>query len=462
MTNAASRCPLRILLVDDEPDLHLASADELRDAGHEVHAAQDGEQAFALMTSLTFDVVVTDIRLPKLDGLSLFRLARERSPTTIVILVTAFAEVQEAIAAVREGAHDYLRKPLASDDIARRIERIAAEVSIQRQLVTARVQLARRDASEQIVGRSTVMCRMMDRLNTIAASDAPVLLLGETGTGKELIARALHDRSARHLKPFVAVNCASFPDTLLEAELFGHERGAFTGAVARRAGRFQASHGGTLLLDEVGDMSTALQVKLLRVLEQHTIEPLGTNASIPVDVRVISATHRDLRQMTREGLFREDLYYRLNVLSIDVPPLRAREGDLPLLAQYFLNRFHRPGAEPARMSSAAWSALSAFGFPGNVRQLGHAIEHATVMAGDGEIQPRHLPVEITAGPGADTSARPRSGTLQIAKRQFERQYLQHVLAHSDGKRAAASKILGISRKNLWEKLRNSNDQGTNN
>jgi DNA-binding NtrC family response regulator len=459
MTNAPDRCPIRILLVDDEPDLYLACAEVLRDAGHEVHTAPDGEQALQLMASLTVDVVLTDIRLPKLDGLSLFRLVRERSPTTIVILVTAFAEVHEAMAAVREGAHDYLRKPLASEDIALRIERIAAQVSIQRQLVKARVQLAHLGPSEQIVGRSTVMCRMMDRLNTIATSDAPVLLRGETGTGKELIARALHDRSPRHGKPFVAVNCASFPDTLLEAELFGHERGAFTGAIARRAGRFQAAHGGTLLLDEVGDMSPTLQVKLLRVLEQHVIEPLGTNSSIAVDVRVISATHRDLGQMVKAGLFREDLYYRLNVLSIDVPPLRAREGDLPLLAQYFLNRFHRRGAEPARMSSAAWSALSAFGFPGNVRQLGHAIEHATVMAADGEIEPRHLPTEITGEPGTVIIPRPRPQTLQVAKQEFERQYLRHVLAHSDGKRAEASKILGISRKNLWEKLRNDTDRG---
>ena len=315
MTNAPDRCPLRILLVDDEPDLYLASAEVLRDAGHEVHTAHDGQQALQLMTSLTVDVVLTDIRLPKLDGLSLFRLVRERWPTTIVILVTAFAEVHEAIAAVREGAHDYLRKPLASEDIARRIERISAQVSIQRQLCKARLQLARLDASQQIVGRSAIMCQMMDRLNTIAASDASVLLLGETGTGKELVARALHDRSPRHGKPFVAVNCASFPDTLLEAELFGHERGAFTGAVARRAGRFAAAHGGTLLLDEVGDMSIALQAKLLRVLEERAIEPLGTNTSIPVDVRVIAATHRNLRQMIGDGLFREDLYYRLNVLS---------------------------------------------------------------------------------------------------------------------------------------------------
>ena len=266
----------------------------------------------------------------------------------IAILVTAFGEVHAAIAAVREGVHDYLRKPVDGDDIALRIERIAAQVSPQRQVCMARAELARRDESEQIVGRSAVMCQMMERLNSIAASDASVLLLGEMGTGKELVARALHDRSPRHGKRFVAVNCAVFPDTLLEAELF-------------------AAHGGTLLLDEVGDMSPALQVKLLRAAR-----------SIGVDVRVVSATHRNLAQMVEAGLFRADLYHRLNVLSLDVPPLREREGDLPLLARYFLNRFHRRGSEPTRVSSAAWSALAAFGFPGNVRQLGDAIEHAIV------------------------------------------------------------------------------------
>lgn len=236
---------------------------------------------------------------------------------------------------------------ITCDDITLRIERVA-----------------RRHISEQIVGCSTIVSRMMDRLRTIAASDAPVLILGETGTGKELVARTLHERSPRHGKAFVAVNCASLPDTLPEAG------------------------GGTLLLDHVGDMSTAAQVKLLRVLEEHAIEPLG--------VRVMSATHRDLAKMTQTGLFRQDLYCRLNVLSIDVPPLRARQGDLALLVQYFLNKFHRPGGGPARMSSAAWSALSAFGFPGNVRQLGRAIEHATVLAGGGEIELRHLPAEIRA------------------------------------------------------------------
>jgi DNA-binding NtrC family response regulator len=392
MANSGPSCTLGILLVDDEPDLYLAGAEVLRDAGHEVHTAVDGEQALEVMSSRHVDVMLTDIRLPGLDALSLLRLARQRSPATIVILVTAPADVDQAIAAVGDGAHDTVTKPLRSDDIARRIERIAAQVSIQRQRAHARTQLARRATTQQIVGCSTIMSRMMDRLRTIAASDAPVLLFGETGTGKELVARSLHAWSPRHGRPFAAVSCASFPDS------------------------FQAAHGGTLLLDEVGDMSSAAQDKLLRVLDDHS-----------VDVRVISATHRDLAAMTDDGEFREDLYHRLNVLSIDVPPLRARQGDLALLAQYFLNKFRRPGDGAARMSSAAWSALSVFGFPGNVRQLGQALAHATVLAGGGEIDLRHLPAEIRARPGGCEIAAPSARRREVANKELELEYVRQVL-----------------------------------
>ena len=401
MTDAPPRCSLRVLLVDDESDLYLACAEVLRCAGHEVHTARDREQAVQVMTSVTIDVVLTEIRLAKREALSLLRMVRRRWPATIVVLV-----------------HGNLRKPIDGDDIALRIERLAVQVSIQRQLCKARLDLARLKASEQIVGRSDVMCRMMDRLNAIAARDASVLLLGEIGTGKDLVARTLHDRSPRRGKPFVGVNCSAFPDRLLETELFGDERSALAGAGARRSGRFAAANGGTLLLEEVGDMSTALQGKLLRVLETRAIEPRGTNVSIGVDVRVISTTNRDPAQMVAAGLFRADLYHRLSFLSLDLPPLREREGDLPLLAQYFLNRFHRRGSAPIRLSPAAWSALSAFGFPGNVRQLGHAIEHAIIMARDAEIEPRHLPAEITAKPGAIAIA-PTSPTLHVAKPEVE-------------------------------------------
>ena len=299
------------------------------------------------------------------------------------------------------------------------------------------------------------MLRLLDRVNTIAPSHAPVLLQGESGTGKELVARALHERGARRGKAFVAVNCAAFPETLLEAELFGHERGAFTGAVKKRDGRFRAAHGGTLLLDEVAEMSLPSQAKLLRVLQEGVIEPLGTNESVRVDVRVISATNRNLKERVTDGLFREDLYYRLNVLNVDIPPLRDRKGDLPLLVQFFLKKLSRPGAAMPRVSQAAWNALSQFPFPGNVRQLEHAIQHAVVLAGDADIiEIQHLPRDIAhAGDVVLAGASPLPRPLGAALKEFEREYLLRALAEADGKRTLAAEILGISRKNLWEKLR---------
>jgi two-component system response regulator AtoC len=444
---------LNILLVDDEPDIHLAVGDALTDAGHRVTTAANGEDALGLITSQVFDVMICDIRLPKLDGLSLFRRTRQESPETIVILMTAYAAIQDAVGAVKEGAYDYLTKPFDIDEIIVRMQRIAEHRALLRELETARAQLAQADSKEAIVGRSVQMLRLLDRVNTIATSHAPVLLGGESGTGKELVARALHQRGPRRDKPFVVVNCAAFPDTLLEAELFGHERGAFTGAVKRREGRFRAAHGGTLLLDEIAEMSLPAQAKLLRVLQEGTIEPLGTNESTRVDVRVISATHRDLKERIANGLFREDLYYRINVLNVDIPPLRDRKGDLPLLVQYFLKKLTRQGKSVPRVSAAAWAALAAFPFPGNVRQLGHAIEHAMVLGGGAEIDIRHLPRDIVGAGETAHSLTPVPRPLSTALKEFERDYLQRALVQAAGKRTLAAEILGISRKNLWEKLR---------
>jgi two-component system response regulator AtoC len=444
---------LNILLVDDEPDFNLTVGEALADAGHRVTTASNGEEALTLLMSQLFDVMVCDIRLPKLDGLSLFRRARQESPDTTVILMTAFAAIQDAVGAVKEGAYDYLTKPFDIDELTLRVKRIADHRSLLRELDTARAQLAEADAKDAIVGRSVQMLRLLDRVNTIATSHAPVLLLGESGTGKELVARALHQRGPRRDRPLVVVNCAAFPDTLLEAELFGHERGAFTGAIKRRDGRFRAAHTGTLMLDEIAEMSLPAQAKLLRVLQEGTIEPLGTNESIRVDVRVISATHRDLKERIAQGLFREDLYYRINVLNVDLPPLRERKGDLPLLVQYFLKKLTRPGKSPPTLSPAAWAALAAFPFPGNVRQLGHAIEHAVVLAGDGVLDLQHLPRDIVGRLEPAPHATPVPRPLGTALKEFERDYLQRALAQASGKRTLAAEILGISRKNLWEKLR---------
>src|SRR6476646_5552131 len=443
---------LDVLLVDDEPDIELLAGEALRDAGHRVTAVKDGAEALELVRARAFDLMICDIRLPKLDGLSLFRQTRQQSPDTTVILMTAFAAVQDAVAAVKEGAHDYLTKPFEIDEITLRVQRIAEHRALLRELDLARAELAKEGISEVIVGRSVQMLRLLDRVNTIAPSHAPVLLQGESGTGKELVARALHERGARRGKAFVAVNCAAFPETLLEAELFGHERGAFTGAVKKRDGRFRAAHGGTLLLDEVAEMSMPAQAKLLRVLQEGVIEPLGTNESVRVDVRVISATNRNLKERVNDGLFREDLYYRLNVLNIDIPPLRERKGDLPLLVQFFLKKLGKANASP-RLSQAAWTALSQFAFPGNVRQLEHAIQHAIVLAADADIDIQHLPRDIAHAGDVVLAGSPLPRPLGAALKEFEREYLLRALAEADGKRTLAAEILGISRKNLWEKLR---------
>ena len=451
--SSSSANGLDVLLVDDEPDIELLTGEALRDAGHRVTAVKDGAAALDLVRVRAFDLMICDIRLPKLDGLSLFRQTRQQSPDTTVILMTAFAAVQDAVAAVKEGAHDYLTKPFEIDEITLRVKRIAEHRALLRELDIARAELAKDGVSETIVGRSVQMLRLLDRVNTIAPSHAPVLLQGESGTGKELVARALHDRGARHGKAFVAVNCAAFPETLLEAELFGHERGAFTGAVKKRDGRFRAAHGGTLLLDEVAEMSLPSQAKLLRVLQEGVIEPLGTNESVRVDVRVISATNRNLKERVTDGLFREDLYYRLNVLNVDIPPLRERKGDLPLLVQYFLKKLGKSGAASPRLSQAAWTALAQFAFPGNVRQLEHAIQHAVVLAGDSDIEIQHLPREIAHAGDVVLAGSPLPRPLGAALKEFEREYLLRALAEADGKRTLAAEILGISRKNLWEKLR---------
>ena len=444
---------LDVLLVDDEPDVELLAGEALRDAGHRVTAVKDGAEALDLVRVRAFDLMICDIRLPKIDGLTLFRQTRQQSPDTTIILMTAFAAVQDAVAAVKEGAHDYLTKPFEIDEITLRVKRIAEHRALLRELDLARAELAKDGISEVIVGRSVQMLRLLDRVNTIAPSHAPVLLQGESGTGKELVARALHDRGARQGKPFVAVNCAAFPETLLEAELFGHERGAFTGAVKKRDGRFRAAHGGTLLLDEVAEMSLPSQAKLLRVLQEGVIEPLGTNDSVRVDVRVISATNRNLKERVSEGLFREDLYYRLNVLNVDIPPLRERKGDLPLLVQFFLKKLGKPGGAAPKLTQGAWAALSQFAFPGNVRQLEHAIQHAVVLAGEAVIDIQHLPRDIAHAGDVILAGSPLPRPLGAALKEFEREYLLRALAEAEGKRTLAAEILGISRKNLWEKLR---------
>jgi len=459
-----------ILLIDDEPELRQALAEVLKDAGHAITEVGDGQAAVGPISTKSFDVILSDVRLPGVDGLKLLRLARKESPLTDFILMTAFAEVDEAVAALKEGASDYLTKPFDIEELLHLVARLDSTRSMRRELTEARRALSARPEHNKLIGHSAQMTKIRARINMIAPSDAATLILGESGTGKELVARMIHEHSPRAAKPFVAVNCAAFPDTLIEAELFGFERGAFTGAVKKREGRFRAADGGTLFLDEIAELPLPAQAKLLRVLQDGTVEPLGTDQSVKVDVRIVSATHRNLREHVAQGLFREDLFYRINVLDVSLPPLRDRDGDLPLLIEFFLQGFTKTDAAGNKLvptiSTDAYAALSAYRFPGNVRELGHAIEHAAVLAGHGDITLDHLPAAIAeeapSGPTstlASMSAMTLDGApaavvpLSIAVREFEKGHLRRALAATGGKRVKAAEMLGISRKSLWEKLR---------
>jgi two-component system response regulator HydG/two-component system response regulator AtoC len=454
---------LDILLVDDEPELRGVLEEALRDAGYRVAVACDGAEGLDHLKRRVYDVVICDVRLPKTDGLTLLRRARKDSPSTDVILMTAYADVSDAVAALKEGAYDYLTKPFDLDELLVQLKRIADNRALRKELEQARLELSGRKPETTLVGESPAMRRVTEMVKMVAASDAPTLISGESGTGKELVARMLHEGSARRDKPFIAVNCGALAETLIEAELFGHERGAFTGAVKKRDGRFKAADGGTLFLDEIAELPLPAQAKLLRVLQEGTFEPLGTNTPVRVDVRIISATHRNLRERIGTGAFREDLFYRINVIEIPLPPLRERPGDIPLLLKHFLQRFTPKSQSLPTVSPAAWAAISQYKYPGNVRELSHAIEHAVVLSGGKEIDIHHLPSSIAHAAavgaadasegGAGAAATPDIRPLGLALKEFEREYLHRALREAGGKRTLAAELLGISRKTLWEKLR---------
>ena len=455
---------LEILVVDDEPTILMSVGDALRASGHRVSLAHDGAMAMASLNNQVFDLLICDIRLPRVDGMTIFRQVRQYSPSTDIVFITAFGAVPDAVAALKEGATDYLTKPFRLDELKARVEQIAKSRHLRKELAWARATMEGdhdNPGSTSIIGRSPALLRTIERTEMFARSEYPVLITGESGTGKELVARLLHEHSERKDHPLVVVNCAAFPETLIEAELFGYKRGAFTGAFQDREGRFKAANNGTLFLDEVAEIPLPAQAKLLRVLQESCFEPLGTNQSVRVDVRIISATHRDLRERVRQGSFREDLYYRLKVLSLDVPPLRERRGDLPILVEHFLGRFSGNGDKPS-MTASALAALAAYSYPGNVRELEHAIQHAAVLANGNEIDLEHLPSELSGGGAArlenqhdldiadgDNSLQKLPEAIQV----FEREYLVRALKIADGKRTRAATMLGISRKNLWQKLR---------
>lgn len=443
--------PLDILVVDDDQATRLSLAYALSDAGHHVTEACDGEEAIALASERTFDVALLDVRLPKVDGLTIFRRLRLRAPTTAVILMTAFATVPDAVASLREGAYDYVTKPFDPEELTLRvIGHISEHVSLKRELEEARRVVASRDAGSPIVGHTPAMIRLVERVNTVAQSDAPVLVCGESGTGKELVAHTLHARGPRKAAPFVAFDCAAFPEGVIEAELFGEERGTFTSSRRRRDGRFRAADGGTLLLGEVSALPLPTQAKLLRVLEEGVVQPVGGNEPLPVNVRIVSSTQNDLKTLVKEGKFRDDLYFRLNVLDLNIPPLRERKADMPLLLAHFLRRYC-PGRVPPGIGPRAWEALMEYSYPGNVRELAHAVERAVVLARGSEIDLDHLP-EAIVGRGPESTTDAKIQPLNVASKSFEKRHVTSALRLAGGDHETAAELLGISVRSLRQKI----------
>src|SRR6185312_7500269 len=385
-----------LLLVEDEGALREAVAEQLTDRGYHVEQAESGEIAIERLADFAFDIIIMDLRLPGIDGSAVVEAAVERYPDIIAIVITGYGTVKDAVDAIRRGARDFVSKPFQIDELLHVLDSSLEQRRLRSENAYLRAQLEERYRFEQgIVGKSRPMQRLYQLLETVAATNSTILVTGETGSGKEVVARAIHQHSPRRLQRFVALNCSAIPETLLEAELFGHVRGAFTGAVGNRQGRLEQAHKGTLFLDEVGTMSGALQMKLLRVLQEREFERIGDTHTTKVDVRVIAATNGDLRRMVSDGTFREDLYYRLNVIPVQIPPLRERKEDIPLLVQHFLDKFRPEGnanRAPLTMSQEAMRHLMAYPWPGNVRQLENAIERAVAFsAGRSQIDIVDLP-----------------------------------------------------------------------
>jgi DNA-binding NtrC family response regulator len=459
-----------LLLVEDEVPLRLAVAEQLTDRGYSVEQAESGEAALARLGEFAFDVIVTDLRLPGIDGSAVVEAAVARYPDIIAIVVTGYGTVKDAVEAIKRGAADFVNKPFQIDELLHSLDSALERRRLKSENAYLRAQLQERYRFEGVVGKGRAMARVFQLLETVAPTNSTILITGETGTGKEVVARAIHHNSPRRLFRFVALNCTAIPETLLEAELFGHVRGAFTGAVGNRQGRLEQAHKGTLFLDEVGTMSTALQTKLLRVLQEREFERVGDSHTTKVDVRVIAATNSDLTRMVAEGQFREDLFYRLNVIPVELPPLRERKEDIPLLVQHFLDKFRAADMAAGQSRPALTVAqdairhLMAYSWPGNVRQLENAIERAVAInAGRPQIDVADLPVEIQQAEPAlpSTVSLPEGGLdLDAFIAHIERELIERSLERTGGNKGRAAKLLNLKRTTLVEKLKRLGKQST--
>ncbi|HXG63855.1 MAG TPA: sigma-54 dependent transcriptional regulator [Blastocatellia bacterium] len=441
----------KILIVEDDAGLRDTLAQFLARLGYRVTIAHDGREALARLDEDAPDIVLSDIRMPEMDGLALLAEVKARYPETLVLLMTAFSSIDSAIEAVRRGAEDYLSKPLQLGDLQMRIERALERRATRSRLSQLETQVRDRYRFDQIVGRSPAMQRIFQTIERVAPTNATVLISGRTGTGKELVARAIHYNSPRASKPLVDINCGALPEQLVESELFGHQKGAFTGATETKKGLFETAHGGTLFLDEVQALRPDLQAKLLRALQERVIRRVGGRENIEVDVRVIAATNQDIAEAVRKGEFREDLYYRLNVVQVCLPELRERREDIPLLIEHFLKRYAEAShQEPRHFSNEAMRLLLAYDWPGNVRELQNAVEYALAIGTGPVLTPADLPPHIVgrAGGAGASGAVGEGRTLD----EVERRHILRILEETGGNHARAAQILGIDRRTLYRKL----------
>jgi DNA-binding NtrC family response regulator len=447
-----------LLLVEDEAALRQALADQLIDHGYHVDQADTGEAAITRLAEFAYDIIVTDLRLPGVDGAAVVQAALARYPEIVAIVVTGYGTVKTAVETIRRGAWDFVSKPFQIDELLHTLDSALEQRRLKSENAYLRAQLEERYRFEGLIGRSPAMKRLFQLLETITATSSTVLVTGETGTGKEVVARAIHHNGPRRAQRFVALNCSAIPDPLLEAELFGHVRGAFTGADRNRQGRFEQAHKGTLFLDEVGTMSMALQMKLLRALQEREFERVGESHSIKVDVRVIAATNSDLTKMVADGQFREDLYYRLNVIPVKLPPLRERREDIPLLAQHFLDKFCAEARAPVTISQQAMRHMMNYLWPGNVRQLENAIERAVAFGiARGQIDVADLPPELAGDivdPTPSAVTLPEGGLdLEDVIGGIERELIHRALERTGGNKGQAARLLSLKRTTLVEKLK---------
>jgi DNA-binding NtrC family response regulator len=448
----------KVIVIDDEVNAAAALETLLTEDGYEVWRANDARSGLQLVEKNEPDVVLTDLRMPGMDGLELLTRIKEARPETLVILMTAYGTVKTAVKAMKLGAEDYLPKPIDIEELEVVLQKTIEKKQLLEETRVLRERLDHKYRLENLVGESPEMLSAFKTIRQVAPSTSSVLLLGESGTGKELFAQALHQNSPRRSKPFVKVACAALPETLLESELFGHEKGSFTGAVYSRAGRFELADGGTLFLDEIGDISPTVQVKLLRFLEEREFERVGGNKTFHVDVRIVAATHRDLEKKLAEGTFREDLYYRLNVIQVQIPPLRERGGDISLLAHHFLRRYAEAnGKEVTGISDEALALLLRHPWPGNVRELENAVERAVVLSSEPVLQTTHFPTlrPAAAASGPVSASAPTSG-IRIpgsTLADIEREAILRTLESANGSTSRAANVLQISARKIQYKLK---------